>query len=181
MTSNRQLSESEPDELLGIYLNDHRAGAAAGTALARRCLHNNRSNALGIELAGLVTEIKRDLKELEEVMRRLEVPRNPAKIVMARLAEAAGRFKLNGQIVGYSPLSRVIEIEALISAITAKSRLWAALGDVVDAYPALAGIDFAGLESRAQDQVSRLVEHHIDAVSLAFEEIGRKAPGSRPG
>jgi hypothetical protein len=38
------LTSARPRELMGIYLNDHLAGAAAGTELARRCLRHNMAS-----------------------------------------------------------------------------------------------------------------------------------------
>lgn len=176
MTANHPMPEPGPNELLAIYLRDHRAGATAGIALARRCLRNNRADPLGIYLAGLVTEIRQDIDSLEDVMRRLEVSPNPLKMAFARVTEEAGRLKLNGQLVGYSPLSRVIEIEALIAGVTAKRRLWHALSQVADDYPELAGVDFTALLDRAEDQISHLEQHHDDASNLAFHSV-TEAPG----
>src|SRR5688500_15952761 len=50
---------SESDErFLGIYLNDHWAGQAAGKSLARRILGSNRESALGAYLNELLSELE---------------------------------------------------------------------------------------------------------------------------
>ena len=51
--------------------------------------------------------------KLGAVLRALEVEPSRLKIGLARAAERASRLKLNGRVLGYSPLSRVIELETL--------------------------------------------------------------------
>ena len=48
------------------------------------------------------------------------------------MAEKLGRLKPNGQILGYSPLSRLVELETLALGITGKRSLWEALLGVAD-------------------------------------------------
>src|SRR6185295_9045193 len=72
--------------LLGIYLRDHFAASAGGLALARRALGPNHS---------LTIEIARDRQSLEHVMRKLGIAPNRLKVGLVRLAERAGRLKLN--------------------------------------------------------------------------------------
>ena len=45
-------------------------------------------------------------------------------------AEKLGRLKLNGQLTGSSPLSRLIEIEGLLAGINGKLSLWCALLEI---------------------------------------------------
>ena len=60
-------------------------------------------------------------------MDRLGVRKDPLKPAAAWMAEKLGRLKLNGQLSGYSPLSRVVELEGLHIGITGKLELWKAL------------------------------------------------------
>jgi len=60
-------------------------------------------------------------------MERLAVRRNTAEIAGAWAAEKLGRLKLNGRLRGYSPLSRLLELEMLHIGITGKLELWQAL------------------------------------------------------
>jgi len=147
-----------------IYLNDHRAGAAGGLLLARRCLANNRDTLLGADLERLVTELEEDASSLEEVMRRLDVPSDRVKRAAAWAGERLGRLKPNGQLTGYSPLSRLLELELLLAGIDAKRSLWRSLA--VAALAELDGIDFERLIERATDQRQR-VEHHHEAAARA--------------
>src|ERR687891_2864563 len=70
-------------QLLSIYLNDHLAGAIAGTELARRALHNNRQTPLAAGLQRIVEEIEEDRRSLESLMDRVGATRNPLKAVAA--------------------------------------------------------------------------------------------------
>jgi hypothetical protein len=62
-------------KLLGIYLNDHLAGSAAGLELARRAARENRGTPLGDFLSTLATELQEDRALLQQVQRALGVPR----------------------------------------------------------------------------------------------------------
>lgn len=139
------------ERLLKIYLNDHLAGSTGGLELARRCQSNNKGTELGDLLAGIITEIEDDRKTLEAIMDHLKVPKDPAKQAIVWAAEKVGRLKLNGQITGYSDLSRVLELEALSLGIAGKASLWRALRSLPPAgLPD--GVDLQALESRADAQ-----------------------------
>jgi hypothetical protein len=62
-------------KLLHIYLNDHLAGSAAGSELARRCRDNNRGTPLAEFLDGLLRQIEEDQLALEGIMDVLGAPR----------------------------------------------------------------------------------------------------------
>lgn len=137
--------------LLSIYLNDHLAGATVGVELARRSSRSNRgSPEFGQPLARICGEIEADKVSLEEVMAALGVGRDRVKPVGAWVAEKLGRLKPNGRLRGYSPLSRVIELEGLYLGISGKLRLWSLLSERSDA--ALEEFDLAGLAERAERQ-----------------------------
>ena len=136
-------------ELLAIYLNDHLAGSVAGVETARRTRGSNEGNEFGEPLARLCEEIESDREALEAVMDGLGVARSRIKPALGWLGEKLGRLKPNGQLHGYSPLSRVVELELLTLGITGKLRLWALLDEVVGED---SEADFAGLVARAERQ-----------------------------
>jgi hypothetical protein len=174
--------------LLRVYLNDHRAGAAAGLALARRCLHNNEHWRLGETLRGLIADIETDAGTLDRIIARMGIAENRPKQLLATAAERIGRLKLNARVTRYSPLSRLLELEALIAGIDAKRSLWCALGSSSAADALSSEFDFAELAERATEQRRRLHGHHREAAELAFgsaserggldvhETIGRPGP-----
>jgi hypothetical protein len=155
-------------KLLAIYLNDHLAGATLGVELARRSRGSNQSHPeFGPVLAELCTEIEADRARLEAIMDQLGVVRSKLKPLGAVIGERLGRLKLNGRLRGYSPLSRLAELEGLQIGVTAKRRLWLALERTQA--DELRNFDFAALAERAAGQQRRLEELHLKAAVLALQ------------
>ena len=117
-------------------------------------------------LARICSEIEADREALVRLMERLEIGRDPVKPALAKIAERLGRLKLNGRIRGYSPLSRVLEIEILSGMVGAKMQFWNALeqsfGESLD------GFDFHDLATRADRQGQRLEDLHLAAAQRAL-------------
>jgi hypothetical protein len=155
------------DRLLGIYLNDHLAGSRFGVELVRRAASSNAGDPVfGEPLAQIRAEIETDRGTLEEVMRRNGIRRDPLKPAAAWTAEKLGRLKLNGRIRGYSPLSRVVELEGLVLGINGKLRLWVVLESLSGELDG--DFDFGQLAARAAGQKDRIEELHLKAAALAF-------------
>jgi hypothetical protein len=166
----------EPDRLLAIYLNDHLAGATLGVELARRLRSSNRGDPeFGEPLARICAEIEADRETLIQLMERLGVGRNAVKPALARVAERLGRLKLNGQLRGYSPLSRVLELEVLATGIGGKLQLWNALeqsyGESLD------GFDFHALAERADRQGQLVEDLHLAATQRALPSATSSTQG----
>lgn len=151
---------------LRIYLNDHLAGATAGYELAKRAFSNNQSGELGALLRRLIGEFAQDKSALEGIMQAVEAPKDPVKTRAAWAAEKVGRLKLNGQLRGYSELSRVLELEGLSLGIEGKLALWKSLEELND--PRIGSFDLAELRSRAQSQLDDLEPHRLAAVRTAL-------------
>ena len=167
-----RLSRTDPrDRLLSIYLNDHRAAAIAGVALSRRMVRQSDIGEGRAVIQAIADEIADDRRTLERVAQSIGVHANPVKIAAARLAEMAGRLKLNGRVRGHSPLSRLIELESLMAGIDAKRSMWFSLQ--VARRAEWADIDFEHLASRATDQRDRLVARHRSAAADALRAEGR--------
>lgn len=155
------------DRLLAIYLNDHLAGATLGVGLARRLRSSNRGDPeMGEPLARICAEIEADRETLLALMDRLEIGRDPVKPVLAWVAERLGRLKLNGRLRGYSPLSRLLELEVLSSGIGGKMQLWNALEQRYG--ESLEGFDFHALAARADSQGQRVEDLHLAAAKRAL-------------
>ncbi len=162
------------DRFLAIYLQDHLAGATGGLELARRAAGSNEGTALGDFLERLAGEIEEDRETLREIMAALDVGEDRVKNAFGWSAEKLGRLKPNGQITGYSPLSRLVELEGLHVGIAGKmsgfQALRATFGEEV------AGRNLDGLISRAQRQIEELAEFRLEAARVAFEdEVSRVA------
>jgi hypothetical protein len=153
--------------LTGIYLNDHLAGSTLGVELARRALAENDGNEYGAFLRDLEREIAEDRRTLIAIMQQLGVTPSKAKYAYAWAAEKAGRLKLNGRLRGYSPLSRLVELEGLASGIEGKLALWLALQHKDDAR--LAEFDLHALAERARSQRERLEPFRLAAAAAALD------------
>lgn len=151
---------------LATYLRDHHAGATAGVELARRAAGSNQGNRYGDELARIAVEIAEDRDALEQVMSELGVRADPLKDRAAWVAEKVGRLKPNGSVIGYSPLSRVVELEGLVLGVTGKLALWESLKEVIG--PRIDGVDLDRLAERAADQRGRLEALRRTAASEAL-------------
>ena len=156
------------DRLLGIYLNDHLAGATAGLELAKRVAGRNRNNRIGTALSKIAGEIEDDRATLRDVMGRLGATPNVAKTTAAWIAERAGRMKLNGHLLTYSPLSRVEELEALRLGVEGKHALWRTLMETRAGDPRLEGVDLEALATKARRQADELERLRIEAAKAAF-------------
>jgi len=154
-------------ELLAIYLNDHLAGATLGVELARRLRASNEDDPeFGPTLAEVCAEIEADREALKAAMDRLGVGQSRLKPLAAVLGERLGRLKPNGRLRGYSPLSRLDELELLQIGVVGKRRLWRALERThADDLP---GFELGALAERATEQLRRLEALHLKAAALAL-------------
>jgi hypothetical protein len=155
-------------KLLRIYLQDHLAGATFGLELVRRAGGANEGTEYGEPLAKLADDIEADRRSLESIMDDLGFGADRAKNVGFWVAEKAGRLKLNGQLSGYSPLSRMIELEGLITGVNAKRSLWQSLIDVSDDVPELDAERLQRLRERAEQQLETLHGLRARAARDAF-------------
>jgi hypothetical protein len=170
-----------PMRQLDIYLSDHLAGATVGVELARRAAKSNRGTPTGEFLESLHREISEDRRTLVAVARALEADTSPAKPALAWAAEKAARLKLNGRFRGYSPLSRLIELEGLETGVSGKRSLWQALTRAFSDDARLASFDLDALIARAEHQLDGLREQRLSAArdALAADTSGRATATSR--
>jgi len=149
-----------PEEL-GLYLNDHLSGAAAGVDLIRR---------ISGELAGaaddLVADVEVDRDFLRDLVKVLDIREHAVKQAVSSFIERLGQLKMNRVVSGSERFALLLEMEAMSMGIEGKRCLWQSLEVVVPAVPEVAEIDFAALRMRAEDQQARL-EVHRRAVAAA--------------
>jgi hypothetical protein len=148
--------EESDHRFLAIYMNDQLALGIGWRELARRARGENRGNPLGEALDRVATGIAEDVETFEGIMRRLGVGRDRLKPPLAMAAERLGRLKPNGQLRGYSPLSRFAELDVLAMGIEGKKILWANLRDFAGIATRLPDVDFERLIERAERQRAAL-------------------------
>jgi hypothetical protein len=154
---------------LPIYLNDHYAGATLGVELAKRAAKNNDGNAeFGPALATLASEIDEDRDSLKRIMDRLDVSEDRIKAGLFWIGEKVGRLKPNGELLQFSPLSRVVEIEGLITGVGGKLSLWRTLLELAEREDRLDEGELEVLAGRAEDQLLRLHALRGAAGLIAF-------------
>jgi hypothetical protein len=153
---------------LRIFLQDHLAASTAGLELARRARGANEGTDYGEPLARLAGDIEADRGALEAVLADLGFGPDRPKNLGAWAGEKVGRLKLNGQLTGYSPLSRVEELEGLAVGIGAKLSLWRILVEVAAEEPRLDADRLGRLIERAEEQRRTVEELRTLAAREAF-------------
>ena len=146
--------------LLHTYMNDHLAAATAGAQLFHRAANSQSSRHYGPELHALAAAITEDRARLRTLMTRLDVSENKPKQLLARAAEYAGRFKPNRFVLRRSPLSDLLEIEAMRTGVTAKQAGWRALLTSEAADDPLVKDELTDLQHRAEEQAQQLDRLH---------------------
>jgi hypothetical protein len=169
MTDTTGASRSgDPDSLLGIYLNDHLAGATVGLELFRRAARTQATSPNRAELHQLTAEVEADRTALLDIMASLSVPVRRYKLVTAWAVEKAARLKLNGHVLSRSPLSSLIELEALRLGVQGKAAGWRTLRQVADTDARLDGKRLEELHERARQQADRLEALRLATAAVVF-------------
>ena len=156
------------NDSLTIYLNDHLAGATAGADLVARAASENEDTEFGEPLAALASEIAQDREVLLELMDSLGCQIDHVKLAVGWTAEKLARLKPNGRVFGYSPLSRLLELEGLGGGIRGKRALWQSLQQVADQHAQLVPARLDTLIERAAAQLAVVEELHRRAALLAL-------------
>ncbi|MGW4197517.1 hypothetical protein [Streptomyces sp. NPDC005004] len=170
-TGTRQAGRLRLD-LLGIYLNDHLAGATVGTNRARYLAHATRGTPIGEALAPIAREIAHDRRSLLDIMARLGVPARQYKVWAGRAAELAGRLKSNGSLVRRSPLTTVVELELLRLGVEGKAAGWRTLRPLAETDGRLDPSQLDHLLERADRQLRTLEEIRFRRSQEVFRDLG---------
>ena len=159
-------------DMLGIYLNDHLAGATAGSELANRMTRSQRGGEEAAPLSRLAAEIAQDRSALLDIMASLGVPVRAYKVGAAWIGEKAGRLKFNGRLRSRSPLSDLEERELLRLGVEGKAAGWRTLRALAATDTRLDAGRLDELISRADSQAGLLEELRIRAASRVISLPG---------
>ena len=162
------------DRYLTIYLRDHLAATTVGLEFVERVIAENRDNAIGEHLTPMGAELQQEAQALRQAMELLQVEPSHLKIAGAWLAEKTGRLKFNGRLRGYSPLSRLLEIEFLMAALQARKGLWMTLQDARHLYPQLEQFPMERYADRADEQLARLEKMHLKAARAMLKAAQKR-------
>jgi len=160
--------DTESDDLLKVYLNDHLAGSAAAVDLVGRMRQRDEGTPIVSFLTGLGPEIEADKATLEAVMGRLGVPASPVKQLAGKVMEKLSRLRLDEHVTGGAAVTRLMELETLSLGIEGKLSLWRSLQQVAAARPELAEFDLAVLGDRAISQRAGLEPYRLASAAEAF-------------
>ena len=164
-------------DLLGIYLNDHLAGATGGLELARRVAASHRGPGAGDAVQRLVAEVAQDRAALEDIMAALGIPVRAYKVYAAWIGEKAARLKLNGYLLARSPLSGLEELEMLRLGVEGKAAGWRTLRVLAETDKRLDPGRLDELIARARRQADLLEELRVRAAGQVIG-LGATAGGS---
>jgi hypothetical protein len=160
----RYIGQSEVS-MLGIYLNDHLAGATAGTELAHRMARSHGDGHDSGTLRRLAAEIAQDRAALLDIMAALGIRVRRYKVGAAWAGEKAGRLKFNGRLFARSPLSNLEELEMLRLGVEGKAAGWRTLRTLADTDTRLNPGRLDELISRARRQADTLEDLRVAAAS----------------
>ena len=135
---------------------------------------------MGRYLAAFIPELRHDQSILESVMGTLELKKDPLKTRTAWVSEKLARLKLNGSLLRYSPLSRLVELEALCIATEGRLSLWRTLARLSAKDTRLAGFDFEALVARGEAQQQALQHLRARASDVAFADEPVEFGGAEP-
>lgn len=150
------------DRLLETYLQDHHAGSVAGVAAFERIAASHGDEHVRQGVAAIGEQVKEDQKLLEDLMTAAGAKPSRVKNAGAAVGEKLGRLKPNERVVSRSPLSDLLELEALVAAVHTKMLGWVTLFHLDD--PALSKDALQGLINRANEQEARLEELRLSQV-----------------
>lgn len=157
---------------LGIYLNDHLAGATGGLELARRVTRAGHVPAPPAELRQFAQEVAEDRDALLQMMGALGISVRGYKVWAAWAGEKAGRLKPNGHLATRSPLSNLEELELMRLGVEGKAAGWRTLRVLADRDRRLDAAQLDELISRARRQADFLEESRIKAARQVTDAAG---------
>lgn len=155
-------------EMLHTYMQDHHAGAAAGIDLLRRVAEDHEDPTIREVVSRIGDETVEDLKSLEELMTLVGTSPSTLKDLPARAAEKLGQLKPNRRVAERSPLSDLVELEALTLAVTGKMLGFRALLDIAD--PRLPRPTLENLVERAEEHGRELEKLRLRCTDALHRE-----------
>ena len=151
------------------YLNDHLAGSVAALELLDHVVETYAGKPLERFFRELRDDIRSDQEQLEELIAKLGLKESTVRKAGAWIAEKFSRPKIDLESDSKSELGLFLALEALVLGITGKRSLWRALEAASRLVPALARLDYSGLEKRAIDQCERVEARRLEIGRSVFK------------
>ena len=155
---------------LAIYLQDHYAGSAAGIELFRRASGQQTDPVIRTALTAMAEEVDNDRVALQRFLEAVGAKPDPVKNASAWLGEKLGRLKPNGELLHRSPLSDVVELEALRLAVEGKAAGWRVLRKLSEDEDRFDTGELDKLLSSVDRQIEKLEELRLAAAERVFRQ-----------
>ena len=131
---------------LDTYLNDHLAGATAGTNLAKIAAEEHRSDEHGAFFGEIASEIAADYETLQQLMTALNVDESATKTALAEVGSKMMSPKFTSG--DDDELNAFVTLETLSIGVEGKVCMWKALKTVEADYPGFNEFDIDELLGR---------------------------------
>lgn len=155
--------------LLNLYLSDHLTGASAGASRISRMAADFVDTPAFSVLSSIDEEIRAERSFLQQLIRDLGMRQLRHRQAVAVVGERIGRLKSNGRLFSRSPMTLMLEVELMRSAVIGKRGGWQTLAENANDL----GLDpevFHELAAVALRQYEELDQVHAYARSRAFRE-----------
>jgi len=139
---------------LDTYLNDHIAGATAGTNLAKMAAQEHQTDEHGPFFSEIYAAIQADFDTLQELARALGVEESAGKSALAEVGSKLMGPKFTGG--DDDELNAFVTLETLSIGVEGKVCMWKALKTVAADYPAFGNYDIDDLLERAVSQREKI-------------------------
>ena len=154
---------------LTIYMDDHLAMIAGELELVKRVAGENEASELGSFLDDYHSVLNQQQDLVKSSMQAQGKGPSPVKQMLTWATEKIGRLKPNDAMSGYTDLARVLELEMLISAATARLLLWETLSGE-SPFGEHGKEDFDQAHRASEDYLNTLRRFHRQAKRFAFED-----------
>jgi hypothetical protein len=158
---------------LSVYLNDHLAGSSAALEILS---HLRNFGGLGGWTDTIRQDVADDREQLEALMAKAKIAQSTARQAAAWMGGKLAELKTRLDDREQGALARLELLEALALGIDGKSALWIALRAAAGRLPALEGMDYSRLISRAAEQRAAVEGRRIEAALDAFAGGTRDTP-----
>jgi hypothetical protein len=139
---------------LDTYLNDHMAGATAGTNLAKMAAEEHQTDEHGPFFSEIYAEIEADKDTLAQLIDALAVDESASKTALAEVgSKLMGPKFTAGED---DELNAFVTLETLSIGVEGKVCMWKALKTVESEYPAFEQFDIDDLLARATAQREKI-------------------------
>jgi hypothetical protein len=154
------------DDPLANYLHDHLAGSSFAVELLEKLASEFAGTPSGRVAAELLEQVQTDVKTLERVIAKVGKTAPDLYNALGWMAERISRIKLKHDDPEGIGTFEAFETVAL--GILGKRGLWEALQVYQKTDTRVAGLDYAGLIDRADEQFQKANRHRLNLIHAAL-------------